>query len=106
DVVAHLVAADAEGLGIGRLEGRVEAAPEDDAGDEADDGEEAEAEEAARPPQHGPVAAQELQELAHDAGSAVAWRLGGRALAAAVEQLVDVDEAVLDQRLLRNLRHV
>src|SRR5262249_51593112 len=38
DVVAHLVAAGAEDLGIRELERRVERAPEDDAGDErADD---------------------------------------------------------------------
>jgi hypothetical protein len=36
-VVAHLVAAGAEGLGVGELHRRVERAPEHDAGDEAAD---------------------------------------------------------------------
>ena len=43
DVVAHLVAAGAEGLGVGQLERGVEAAPEDDAHHEAAEGQEPEA---------------------------------------------------------------
>src|SRR5690606_26133030 len=44
DVVTHLVAADAELLGVGDLQGGVEAAPEHDAGDEPAQGQEAQAE--------------------------------------------------------------
>ena len=44
DIVAHLVAADAEFLGVGRFQGGVEASPEHDPGQEPADGEKAEAE--------------------------------------------------------------
>src|SRR6185436_15753318 len=57
-VVAHLVAAGAEGLGIGEFHGGVEAAPEDDAADEPAHREEAQAEVRARPADDFPVALQ------------------------------------------------
>ena len=44
DVVAHLVAAGAERLGVGHLHRGVEAAPEHDAADEAAERQEAQAE--------------------------------------------------------------
>src|SRR5690625_4447660 len=49
DVVAHLMTADAEGLGIGQFQSRIEPAPEQDAANKTADGQEAEAVEARRP---------------------------------------------------------
>ena len=55
-VVFHLVAGDAERLGVGGLQRRVETAPEDDPGDEPAKRQRAEAVVDARSPQDGPVA--------------------------------------------------
>lgn len=54
DIVAHLVAGDAKDLLVGQLEGGVEAAPENDAGNEATQYERPETEHRAGPPQYAP----------------------------------------------------
>ena len=59
DVVAHLVAADAERLGVGRLHHGVEAAPENDAGGETAEHQDQEGILGAGPPQCAPEAAEE-----------------------------------------------
>src|SRR5918996_3602019 len=94
DVVMHFVTADAEGLGVGRLQRRVEAAPEDHAAEKAAEREEAEAEVAAGATEQTPGAAQESR-YAH-----------GLLALRRHDQIVHVDEGVLDQRLRVGLRHV
>ena len=65
-VVAHLVAAGAEFLGVGQFQRGVEAAPEDHAGDEAGEHQHAEPEHRARPAQHVPQFEREVHSRASD----------------------------------------
>ncbi len=61
-VVAHLVTAGAECLGVGQFQRGIEAAPEDHAGDEAGEHQHAEPEHRTRPAQHVPQFDDEIPE--------------------------------------------
>ena len=108
-VVAHLVAAGAEFLGVGQFQRGVEAAPEHHAGHEAREHQHAEPEHRARPPQHVPQF-DDKRPQPRQPGPARRRRIEPRSSpssgSGAAQHGVDVDEVVVDRRLHHVLRHV
>ena len=101
-VVAHLVAAGAERLGVGQLQRGIEAAPEDDAGDEAAEHQKAEAEHRARPAQHVPDSTANASVRASDDGAALpSAALIGASRRRAAQQVSISTKSLLDRRLAR-----
>src|SRR4029453_7407222 len=101
-VIAHLVAARAENLGVGELHRGVESAPEHDSGDESADNEEAEAEVRARAGDDRPVA---FEKIAH--GSLLPrGLLPGALLCLSFDPLLDILVRIADQLLALDLCNV